>query len=677
MKTNDLPLITTAVLKASQKNASASTQAPQTQVQVESTAASSQSNNKTTFTAEVVASQPQSKSQAQAQTKDQSSNGDSKSWQITIRAEGRHLTVQSEQPLPKGSQLTLTTDNGQPPKVEVVEIKLPAQATTAKTTSALLQSLATQLNNTMNLPAPVRDMLSARIQWQQLSPSVSIPTAGAAKTGSTPLSNAYLVGSQAGKPQAGAGAANTTANTTSSLLLQLLNRPLTTSSGTAASTAASTTSAAIPSTSASSNASTNTTVNTTTIALNSLSAALPGKLPQLAQAFVQSQPTATQLAQPAQLKTSIENAPTRYEQQVLSRLTDSLLALQSAVSSEQGAKPTSGDSLSQVFKQLWAKTAVPNATSTTNAQPTQAGSNLHGQAEAGKSSLASLIAQMRGNSPSVTTNSTTSPTASSTASSTPSHPSLATSSNASNIVLNAAILSFLAGSSIDSESSSLTSMPLGSAQLSPMNLKGLLLNLVRHWPAELPARPTATSSSINSGTANSGTANNGTANTDPSNTARQIELRTETFRLIQTALSQIEHEQVRLTQNSDQFQIPLLWRDGQQLQQALMDVRQENDSQNHSSNKADKKHRWQITLHFDLSGLGPLDIELDLCLPSVSATFWSERSDTLASLNQALQPLRQTLTELGADVGELKARHGQKPASDQPIVRHSLVDLHT
>ena len=80
---------------------------------------------------------------------------------------------------------------------------------------------------------------------------------------------------------------------------------------------------------------------------------------------------------------------------------------------------------------------------------------------------------------------------------------------------------------------------------------------------------------------------------------------------------------------------------------------------------------------FDLSGLGPLDIELDLCLPSVSATFWSERSDTLASLNQALQPLRQTLTELGADVGELKARHGQKPASDQPVVRHSLVDLHT
>jgi hypothetical protein len=102
-----------------------------------------------------------------------------------------------------------------------------------------------------------------------------------------------------------------------------------------------------------------------------------------------------------------------------------------------------------------------------------------------------------------------------------------------------------------------------------------------------------------------------------------------------------------------------------------------NDSQDHSNDKADKKHRWQITLHFDLSGLGPLDIELDLCLPSVSATFWSERSDTLASLNQALQPLRQTLTELGADVGELKARHGQKPASDQPIVRHSLVDLHT
>lgn len=665
MKTNDLPLITPAVLKASHKNASASTQAPQTQAQVESTAAPSQSNNKTTFTAEVVASQPQSKNQPKDQPKDKPSNDDSKSWQLTLRAEGRHLTVHSEQPLPKGSQLTLTTDNGQPPKVEVVEIKLPAQATTAKTTSALLQSLATQLNNTMNLPAPVRDMLSARIQWQQLSPSASIPTAGAAKTGSTPLSNAYFVGNQAEKSQA--GTANKAATATSSLLLQLLNRPLTASP----TTAAPTTSAPIPSTNAAIPP-TSTTVNTTTIALNGLSAALPGKLPQLAQAFVQSQPTATQLAQPAHLKTSIENAPTRYEQQVLSRLTDSLLALQSAVSSEQGAKPTSGDSLSQVFKQLWAKTAVPNATSTTNAQPAQAGSNINGQAEAGKSSLASLIAQMRGNSPSISTSSTTSSTPNSIPSSAPSNSPVATTSNASNIVLNAAVLSFLAGSSIDSESSSLTSAPLGSTQLSPMNLKGLLLNLVRHWPAELLPRPMASSSGINSGTAN-----NGTANTDPSNTARQIELRTETFRLIQTALSQIEHEQVRLTQNSDQFQIPLLWRDGQQLQQALMDVRQDNDSQNHSNNKADKKHRWQITLHFDLSGLGPLDIELDLCLPSVSATFWSERSDTLASLNQALQPLRQTLTELGADVGELKARHGQKPASDQPIVRHSLVDLHT
>ena len=664
MKTNDLPLITPAVLKASQKNASASTQAPQTQAQVESTAAPSQSNNKTTFTAEVVASQPQSKNQSKDQPKDQPkdkpSNDDSKSWQLTLRAEGRHLTVHSEQPLPKGSQLTLTTDNGQPPKVEVVEIKLPAQATTAKTTSALLQSLATQLNNTMNLPAPVRDMLSARIQWQQLSPSTSIPTAGAAKTGRTPLANAYFVGNQAEKSQA--GTANKAATATSSLLLQLLNRPLTASP----TTAAPTTSAPIPSTNAAIPP-TSTTVNTTTIALNGLSAALPGKLPQLAQAFVQSQPTATQLAQPAHLKTSIENAPTRYEQQVLSRLTDSLLALQSAVSSEQGAKPTSGDSLSQVFKQLWAKTAVPSATSTTNAQPAQAGSNIHGQVEAGKSSLASLIAQMRGNSPSISTSSTTSSTPNSIPSSAPSNPPVATPSNTSNIVLNAAVLSFLAGSSIDSESSSLTSAPLGSTQLSPMNLKGLLLNLVRHWPAELLPRPMASSSGINSGT----------ANTDPSNTARQIELRTETFRLIQTALSQIEHEQVRLTQNSDQFQIPLLWRDGQQLQQALMDVRQDNDSQNHSNNKADKKHRWQITLHFDLSGLGPLDIELDLCLPSVSATFWSERSDTLASLNQALQPLRQTLTELGADVGELKARHGQKPASDQPIVRHSLVDLHT
>lgn len=687
MKMNDMPLITPAVLKASTKNASASTQAPQVQAQAASSAAPSKdpgSKSSTTFTAEVITSRPSKQSIEQSteqfrekdpeRNNDKNTNNSKQSWQITLRSEGRNLTVQSEQPLPKGSQLTLTTDNGQPPKVDVIEIKLPVQSGSAKNTASLLQSLATQLQNTKGLtsgltnelPAPVKDLLSSRIQWQQNTQGqasastassganlVGSSSAGSLSTGLLPTVTANLLAASmriTAAYQTGAGSsdqklnansshsANQTngtslATSTSGQLLQLLNRPLSTAN-----------------------------VNS-----SSLNDALPGKLPQLAQAFVQSQPTAMQLADPTQLKSTIQNAPVRYEQQVLSLLTNTL-------AHHQG-KPAS-DGITQVFKQLWAKTAPSNpATSSSRPSNSVNQQNPAGQQSSGitnetttkgagtTTSLSSLIAQLRGNAPLSSGLPSTTGIFNTMASAASSNS--ANSSITANIVMNAAVLSLLAGSQSGAAPPAINQLSGHSSDLAPMNMKGLLLNLVRQWPTDAKSHHSAQASAAQISSSQSGAA------------GAQSEIRGETFRLIQTALSQIEYEQVRLTQNNDQFQIPLLWRDGQQLQQALMDVKQENDDDTNNNEKTDKKHRWQITLHFDLNGLGPLDIELDLCLPGVSATFWSDRSDTLASLNQALQPLRQTLTELGADVGELKARHGRKPLGTQPIVRHSLVDVHT
>lgn len=671
MKTNDLPLITPAVLKASPKNASASTQAPQVQAQAASSATPSKDSGSkfsTTFTAEVITSRPSKQSIEQSteqfrekdpeRNNDKNTNNSKQSWQITLRSEGRSLTVQSEQPLPKGSQLTLTTDNGQPPKVEVIEIKLPVQSGSAKNTASLLQSLATQLQNTKGLtsgltnelPAPVKALLSSRIQWQQNTQgqaSGSTTSPGASPTGSsstglfaagTRITAAYQMSTEASDVKLNTSSshnvnlANGTslATSTSGQLLQLLNRPLSTAN-----------------------------VN------SSLNDALPGKLPQLAQAFVQSQPTAMQLANSTQLKTAIQNAPARYEQQVLSLLANTL--------TQHQGKPTI-DGITQVFKQLWSKTAPSNQAPSTSIPSNsvnqqnpadQKSSGIANETTAKRAgtttSLTSLINQLRGSAPpsgGLPSSAGIFNTMTSAASSNSEN-----SSTTANIMLKAAVLSLLAGSRPNDASSVINQLSVPPLNLAPMNMKGLLLNLVRQWPTDVKSHQSAQVSAAQ--TSNSGAA------------GAQSDIRAETFRLIQTALSQIEHEQVRLTQNNDQFQIPLLWRDGQQLQQALMDVKQENDDQNNANEKNEKRHRWQITLHFDLNGLGPLDIELDLCLPSVSATFWSDRSDTLASLNQALQPLRQTLTELGADVGELKARHGLKPPGAQPIVRHSLVDVHT
>lgn len=147
--------------------------------------------------------------------------------------------------------------------------------------------------------------------------------------------------------------------------------------------------------------------------------------------------------------------------------------------------------------------------------------------------------------------------------------------------------------------------------------------------------------------------------------------------LLQSGLAGTEFEQARTlaAQDSPNLTVPLLWQENQLPREARMHLAKD-DHASKTEQKASQS-RWQITLHFDLDALGPLDIELDLIPPKVSATFWSDRTPTLHALNDALQPLRQRLTELGAEVSDLRARHGRKPTQSQPTIRHSLVDIHT
>ncbi|GAA6144038.1 hypothetical protein NBRC116585_01550 [Thalassolituus maritimus] len=216
------------------------------------------------------------------------------------------------------------------------------------------------------------------------------------------------------------------------------------------------------------------------------------------------------------------------------------------------------------------------------------------------------------------------------------------------------------------------------------NLKGLMLLLMGRLGGNLSGRDNSLGGSSSAHaqtqaqTHNQAQAAGNTSARAFSGLSSDDGLRPETIRLLQNALAQTESEQVRLiqTQDTSQFQVPLLWRDMTELRQALLSAKRD-DHSDANGKTSERKSRWQITLHFDLKKLGPLDIELDLCPPSVAAVFWSDTPATLSELNTALQPLRETLTALGAEVGELKARHGRKPPGAQPVVRHSLVDIHT
>lgn len=175
-----------------------------------------------------------------------------------------------------------------------------------------------------------------------------------------------------------------------------------------------------------------------------------------------------------------------------------------------------------------------------------------------------------------------------------------------------------------------------------------------------------------------------TANNEPTQNLQQLgatlqERLPEGFRLLQGALAQIELEQSqRLQQSQDQWQlnIPLLVRQDQQLSEVRMQIFKEQSGEEKTDQK-ERKQRWRIHLHFDLTQLGPLDVEVDMTLPKMAATFWSTQAATLAELSKHLQPLRSKLSQLGVEVETLNARHGRLAEAQRNQIQTSLVDLHT
>ncbi len=151
----------------------------------------------------------------------------------------------------------------------------------------------------------------------------------------------------------------------------------------------------------------------------------------------------------------------------------------------------------------------------------------------------------------------------------------------------------------------------------------------------------------------------------------------EGFRLLHSTLAQLEVDQAQRLQNGgdNSLSIPLYFRDDQQPREIRLQLQKEETSS--SDNEQKKTIRWRLKLHFELQQLGPLDVELDMALPQLTATFWSEQQDTLVQLQRSLQPLRSRLQQVGAEVSELCARHGRLPETSRNSIRQSLVDVHS
>ena len=95
-----------------------------------------------------------------------------------------------------------------------------------------------------------------------------------------------------------------------------------------------------------------------------------------------------------------------------------------------------------------------------------------------------------------------------------------------------------------------------------------------------------------------------------------------------------------------------------------------------SEQNNEQRRVWKITLGFDFEELGEFFATLRIIDTSVSATFWSDRPETLQRITSQLQHLSKSLHKLGLSVEELECRHG-KPQVRETRLDQQLVDIKT
>jgi hypothetical protein len=162
------------------------------------------------------------------------------------------------------------------------------------------------------------------------------------------------------------------------------------------------------------------------------------------------------------------------------------------------------------------------------------------------------------------------------------------------------------------------------------------------------------------------------------------------LRQLQAALADIELSQHRLasahqqdhsassTSTDNSLNCNLLYRHQDQPRAVNLQLqRDDSDSTSDPQHRSHKAAQWRLNLQLDLDGIGSVRIDARIGWPRLAVTFWSQQADCLLQLNQQLPDLRQRLVAAGAEVTDLQARFGQPPASAQPAIQRSLVDLFT
>ncbi|MES9862794.1 MAG: flagellar hook-length control protein FliK [Candidatus Thiodiazotropha sp. LLP2] len=136
-----------------------------------------------------------------------------------------------------------------------------------------------------------------------------------------------------------------------------------------------------------------------------------------------------------------------------------------------------------------------------------------------------------------------------------------------------------------------------------------------------------------------------------------VKLLLDLFKHIDGAIARIQTNQLSSLPTDDsarqiwQFELPIRHGNGFD----LFHVKIARDDQHGASGS---QPGWQLTLHMDLSPLGPMRIRLHLIGEALSTTIWSENPDTSALVNQHLNRLRSGFESAGLEVNKLEAFQG-------------------
>ena len=89
---------------------------------------------------------------------------------------------------------------------------------------------------------------------------------------------------------------------------------------------------------------------------------------------------------------------------------------------------------------------------------------------------------------------------------------------------------------------------------------------------------------------------------------------------------------------------------------------------------ADKK--WNVSMGFDIEGLGAMFCELSLINTYVYVKFWAKEKDTVSRAKNYFDILQKNLHQIGATVKELECVEGLPPQQESSI-KPSLIDIET